>query len=451
MALVAAEVVAVVVAAVAEDNLTESVIMKRIKQILISVTLLCCTLSFAEDVTLQLKNGSVWNGEVGQQLTVEYEDKGKQSTFEGELTRATTSYIIVDGELLFIDKIISITGRAKATPAVDDVPDSADGSIAIDKTTTPKEEVKQSELPKGVFVLPLNEMVGTYFRDTEISRLVDHVEEKYGLGQIIILEIDSGGGAVHIWDKIRQVVFEARDRHRFIAWIKSAGSGAAATAFVCDEIYYKSYGYVGAITMYSGSIENVAPDWQMDGWVTELESVLARTSHTPMIAGSMVRSKYNFSYDIDPETGEFTYYDHEFGDHVLSKSGRNMMLSPDEALHCGLSDGTADTGDQLAVLLDLEEWIELDTFGRDIAEKWTETLKEFEVEGPKLASEFQGDVDASTPKKALSARIKAGQELLRWYKRLGEDTWPMVTNGADIEAIKREIKNLEHQKRYIDE
>jgi hypothetical protein len=128
-----------------------------------------------------------------------------------------------------------------------------------------------------------------------------------------------------------------------------------------------------------------------------------------------------------------------------------MMLSPEEALHCGLSDGTADTGEQLAPFLDLEEWVELDSFGRDIAKDWTETLKEFEVEFPKLGREFQGDVDADTPKKALSARIKAGQELLKWYDEIGEDTWPMVARGADIEAIKREIKNLEHQKRYLDD
>ena len=229
----------------------------------------------------------------------------------------------------------------------------------------------------------------------------------------LFLEIHSGGGAVHIWDKIRNVIFEARDRHRFIAWIESAGSGAAATSFLCDEIYYRSYGYVGAITMYSGSIENVAPDWQMDGWVKELESVLARTSHTPLIAGSMVRSKYNFSYDIDPETGEFTYYDHEFGDNILSKSGRNMMLSPQEALHSGMSDGTADTGEELAVHLDLEEWIEIDSFGRDIAREWTETLKEFEVAFPKISREFQGKVDANTQKQALTERIKAGNELLK--------------------------------------
>ena len=425
--------------------------MKRIKQILVTLTLLLGTLLYAENIEVNLNDGTVWKGALGQTITVEYAKNGIQ-THEGVITRATKSYIVVTDKFIYVDKIISITGGGEETSEDSTGDDSTVSDTGPVQETKPKIEAKEGDLPRGVFVLPLSEMVGTYFRDTEITRLVEHVEENYGLGQIIILEIDSGGGAVHIWDKIRQVVFEARDRHRFIAWIKSAGSGAAATAFVCDEIYYKSYGYVGAITMYSGSLENPVPDWQMDGWVRELESVLARTSHTPMVAGSMVRSKYNFSYDIDPETGEFTYYDNEFGDHVLSKTGRNMMLSAAEALHSGLSDGTADTGEQLAPFLDLEEWVELDSFGLDIAKDWTETLKEFEVEFPKLGRQFKlGDFDADTPKKVLTSRIKAGQNLLDWYDEIGEDTWPMVARGADIEAIKREIKNLEHQKRYLDD
>ena len=65
--------------------------------------------------------------------------------------------------------------------------------------------------------------------------------------------------------------------------------------------------------------------------------------------------------------------------------------------------------------------------------------------------EFQGDVDATTPRKILSARIKAGQELLKWYDEIGEETWPLVANRVRIEAIKREIKNLEHQKSNLDD
>jgi len=433
-------------------------LMNKIKTLLISIAILIGAVAFAENIEVRLENGDVWAGVIGQTITVEYDDKGNIKKYSGEITRATNTYIMVLGDFLFINNIISITGEDEEIPEPNDTSIASDKTIEEDKegnslseVKKPNKIIKEGDLPKGVFCLPLHEMVGTYFRDNEITQLIDYIEEHYGLGQIIILEIHSGGGAVHIWDKIRNVIFEARDRHRFIAWIESAGSGAAATAFLCDEIFYRSDGYVGAITMYSGDINNVAPDWQMDGWVRELESVIARTSHSPLIAGSMVRSKNNFSYDIDPETGVFTYYDHEFGDHVLSKSGRNMMLSPAEALHSGMSDGTANSGEELAVFLDLEKWNEIDTFGRDIAREWTETLKEFEIEGPKLIRKFQGDVDAKTPKQALTERIKAGQALLKWHKRIGDDTWPMVARGADIESIKREIKNLEHQKQTLND
>ena len=44
-------------------------------------------------------------------------------------------------------------------------------------TGTIKTKPKEGDLPRGVFVLPLNEMVGTYFRNEEITQLIDHVEE----------------------------------------------------------------------------------------------------------------------------------------------------------------------------------------------------------------------------------------------------------------------------------
>ena len=429
--------------------------MNLITRTLICFTIVLTTLAYAEDISLKLEDGTVWNGTVGQTITVNYEHRGEVVVHTGELSRATSTYIMVDGKFLFIDKIVSIdSDNTKNSSA--ETADSTDESVKEsdsreDRNPLIKKPIKQGELPKGVFTLQLHDMVGTYFRDNEITQLINYIEENYGLGQIIVLEIHSGGGAVHIWDKIREVIWEARDRHRFIAWIESAGSGAAASAFLCDEIYYRSHGYVGAITMYSGDINNVAPDWQMDGWVKELESVLAKSSHTPMIAGSMVRSKYNFSYDIDPETGEITYYSNEFGDNVLSKTGRNMMLSAGEALKCGMSDGTANNGEELAKLLDLDEWVIIDPYGQNISEKWTKTLKEFETVGPELFDEFAGNVRADSDKKAIMLRIAAGRKLLTWYKKIGKDTWPMVVQvRVDDEMIKREIENLEYQKRLLD-
>jgi hypothetical protein len=320
----------------------------------------------------------------------------------------------------------------------------------VEKQTEVKKTVElapEGDLPKGVFVLPLHDQVGTYFRPTEINQLVDHIDEKYGPGQIIILDIDSGGGSVRVWSDIRDSIFNARDRHRFIAWIQSAGSGAAATAFLCDEIYYRSDGNVGSITMYSGNIENVAPDWKLYGWITELQGVLAKTSHTPAVAGCMVKNREQFSYSIDPETGVISYFYDSSGDEVLSTSGENLMLAPKEALKAGLSDGTADNGEELAALLDLDEWIEYDTFGRDIAAKWKKTLDEWGDVKNDLYLKFTGEIlEGKTEKQVITNQIKAGTELLKWAKKLGETAkWEGLTEERII-MIKTEIENLEHTK-----
>ncbi|MBT6269499.1 MAG: hypothetical protein HOI88_04030 [Phycisphaerae bacterium] len=422
-----------------------------IKNVLICATLFMNVALFSAPVSITLENGNVWTGELDQTVTVTFLEKGKEVAVEGTITRATSDYIILDGSLIMVSDIVSISGGTESPDATNTNVEEAKGDTDKEEPDVKKPVVHAAEggLPTGVFVLPLYEMVGTYFRPHEINQLIDHVDENYGPGQIIILDIKSGGGSVKVWSDIRDTVFNARDRHRFIAWIQSAGSGAAATAFLCDEIYYRSTGYVGSITMYSGSIENVAPDWQLYGWIKELQGVLAKTSHTPAVAGCMVKSREQFSYSIDPETGKITYFYDSSGDHVLSTNMQNLMLSPQEALDSGLSDGTADDGEQLAKLLDLEEWIEYDTFGRDIAKKWQDTLKEFEEIGPKLREQLGGDVDGQTRRQQIGNQIKAGEDLLRWAKKLGETAEMMGLHEENIVRIKTLIENLKHERQNL--
>lgn len=416
------------------------------------VCYICVSLQ-AKPVEVDLGNGIVWRGEIGQVVTVEVKSKTGTKTFEGEISRATDSYIVVDDEFIFIDDIISFSSDSdipNITPAKNDPSTNEDDSTASPSSSVTT--VAKGDLPRGVFLLPMHQMVGTHFRPAEITKLVEHIDKNYGPGQIIVLEINSGGGSVKVWSDLRDVVFEARKKHRFVAWITHAISGAAATGFLCDEIYYKTQGELGSITMYSGNINNVSPDWQLYLWIRELAGVLAKTSHTPLVAGCMVKVKENFSYDKDPETGVITYYAHELGDVVLSKSGRNLTLGAQEALDAGLCDGIADTKEELAAFLDLDEWVEIDTYGVDIAEKWWALLDEFNEEFPKLRRQLmEGEVEGNTEKKRLTNMIKAGKELLNWAKKLGETAEIVGLNEENIDQIKRVIKDLEHARQRIDE
>ncbi|MCH2146652.1 MAG: hypothetical protein MK073_02385 [Phycisphaerales bacterium] len=420
-----------------------------------TATLLMTTAIFAEPVTLELSGGKVWRGEIGQTVTVEVDERGKSVFIEGELTRATADYIMVGGELIFVNTIKGMkpdsAGEQEITPENDAEESEQDTSTPKESKSEAKEMKPLGDLPNGVFYLPMHQMVGTYFRPQEIRDLVGHIDENYGPGQIIVLEIDSGGGSVRKWSEIREVIFEARERHRFVAWITHAISGAAATAFLCDEIYYKTTGELGSITMYSGHIDNVSPDWQLLGWISELEGVLAKTSRTPLVAGCMVKNSFALSYDVDEETGEVTYYADLQGEHHLSRYDSNLTLGAEEAIHSGLGDGIADTKEELAAFLDLDEWVEYDTFGEDAAKSWWATLKEFEEVGPELQRQARGDVDGNTPRERINNQIDALQELLKWSKKLGETGEMMGFSDNAIDQIKRGIEDLKHQLRLLDD
>ena len=183
----------------------------------------------------------------------------------------------------------------------------------------------------------------------------------------------------------------------------------------------------------------------------ELEGVLAKTSHTPLVAGCMVKVKENFSYDKDPETGKITYYADDSGEVVLSKSGRNLTLGAQEALDAGLCDGIADTSEELAKLLDLEKWVEIDTYGVDIAEKWWATLETFEEEFPELQNQFNGDVTGKTERQRLNNQIKAGKDMLRWAKKLGETAEMLGLSEQNIDRIERGILDIKRQLQLIDD
>ena len=109
----------------------------------------------------------------------------------------------------------------------------------------------------------------------------------------------------------------------------------------------------------------------------------------------MVKNSFALSYDVDEETGEVTYYADLQGEHHLSRYDSNLTLGAEEAVHSGLGDGIADTKEELAKFLDLDEWVEYDTFGEEAAKNWWATMKEFEEVGSDLQRQAQGDVDGN--------------------------------------------------------
>ncbi len=411
--------------------------------------------AIAAPASFDYGDGRHWTGETGQSITVTYTSGGRTITVDGVLEDVKGTYIAVVEEtsgrsrthFIYLTELQSIStegdeGGGEAQPNTSSGA-SADLKAVEQGPEAPPAAQEVGDLPRGVFVLPLTDMVGQQFREVEIRQIGEHAD-KFGPGQIIVLDIDSGGGMVYVWDRIRDEIMELRKRHRVVAWIRSAISAAASTAMCCHEIYFRSTGGLGSCTMWSGNMQ-AAPPGQQERWIWELEQVLTRGGRSPLFAGAMTRPNRHLSYDRDEETGEVTLYSDGSGATPLVDFGDTLTLTADQAIDSGFGDGIADTEAELATLLDLPEWVEVDDYGRKIAARWHETFERSSREINELYGELGGNVQARDARQRIGLQIRAGKKLMELARKLGSSAMFMRLGEDQVEVIRRQIEELKHQ------
>jgi len=174
-----------------------------------------------------------------------------------------------------------------------------------------------------------------------------------GPGQIIVLEIDSPGGMVSEIFKFVDAIRAVRERHRVVAWVREAISGAAMASMQCDEIYFRSTGALGAAMMIRG---RVSADSETDKFLADMGDIIEKNGRPRSVFEAMVKAKAVLTYTKDPATGKSTFHDKITGlpgEVVLSDEKDNLTFNASNALDCGFSKGTADSLEQLAPLLGL--------------------------------------------------------------------------------------------------
>jgi hypothetical protein len=415
--------------------------MNTLHRIAIFSVFFLCLASFAQPVSFNYGDELTWNGELGQTVSIQYNDRGTIKQLEGSITKIRSKFIYVAGELIFITDILSISGSdTDAATVKESVSGTTPKQNTIEQTLKPR---KDGDLPITVFMLPMVGGVGKDMRSTELKLLAEYIDENYSPGQIIVLKVDSGGGAGRMWSDIRDVIFEVRENHRVISWIHDdAISAAAMTVYCCDEIYYTSLGKVGSCSGYRGDPNNPLSTAEQQDMITEMEKVIARSSRPIYLSGCMFLLDRWLTYDKDPLTGEITYYGTSQGEFPLS-TGTNLTLTAKTAFDAGLSDGIANTEEELLALLNLEG-AEINHHGEELFNGWKKSFKNFNDTIEELQFVFlNGDRFANTDKKRINSQIKAGENILKWAKKLGEIA---LYNGLDEdmqERIKRQILDLQ--------
>ena len=426
------------------------------KRLLCNIIAVCLILALGagalagSPVEIRLKDGSKWRGEVSDTVQVTFLEQSIEVKLTGHLAKVADLYIILEANIagdlkrktIFRGDIVSMRTLGDEDSEAGDALKGA--RPPTEKTTEPvvSEKAPRSAdgRPLGVFFLPLEGTVGEEFRHEEIEAIGEEAD-KYGRGQIIVLLIDSNGGLVIESEKITDTIWELKQRHRVVAWVKKAISAGCSTAMVCDEIYFMTEGTAGSVTTLVGSAS--ASEEQARLGIEFLAEIARRAGYSEHIARSMKLTRYMCSYDKDLETGEVTWYGDLSGEFDLSDDSHNLTFTSSNALHCGFSKGTADTEEELAKLLDLPKWHEMSTYGREIAKEWQDLVKQCKEQVPRLLRERDLAGNAASARERIGKLIQIDKKLIRWIERC---PWPCRLMGLpEKEVFEREIEELRRQ------
>jgi hypothetical protein len=297
--------------------------------------------------------------------------------------------------------------------------------------------------------LPLTGMVGLEFRHQEIEKVAayaDKLKKEQGIDPIIVLEIESGGGMMSEMYAIHDTLMEVKKRHRVVAWIKEAISAAAATAFHCDEIYFRTDGSLGAMTGFNSGTGISLKDEELARWLRDAAAWAEAGGRPGLIARAMIHHPFIVSYSVDDETGEVTWYDSLEGEYVLSDEDTNLTFTSGHAERSGFADGIANSEQELARLLDMKEWTE-DPYAKDVYDQWMENFEEASHDIPYLIGELQiiqgGALDAEGK---IQAAIRIIDDLLKWWKKEPDLCRMMgLPSEEDLERLIREYRRALQQ------
>ena len=200
------------------------------------------------------------------------------------------------------------------------------------------------------------DMVGIYITAHILKQLIPLLEAEHI--DIVVFRVNSGGGMLLEIQRLSDVIQnEYKPRFRVVAWIESAISAAAMTSHCIEEIYLMPQGSYGACTGWSGALVAVKGR-ELEEVLYMMEKISARGNHDPKIMRSMQIMK-PLSFDVDPETGDLTWYNSLDGEHIVNPEGRILTFNARTAEEAHFSAGTAATVEELGRLMGYEEveWV----------------------------------------------------------------------------------------------
>ena len=119
-----------------------------LKSCVIIVAFIFATSTLADTVEITLKDGTIWNGAIGETITVEYKEEvdGKELIYTGELDSVGNSYLVISEQIhlqvLFFAKIVSV--KSNETRGIETENESDDVNQLKDEIVEPETQSEEA-------------------------------------------------------------------------------------------------------------------------------------------------------------------------------------------------------------------------------------------------------------------------------------------------------------------
>lgn len=328
------------------------------------------------------------------------------TVLEGEIIQENDAYVVIkivvggieQTHLKVRDEIASVE---RDTPQA--APDEADGrdtpQAGRDDNSSEDEDATIPDGVTRVAFLRLGErstgkdMVGPFLNGNAIresARILRDLPENQR-PDVVVLHVDSGGGAVAELDDIIFAIQEDLKRDfRVVAWIKFAISGAAFTAMNAEEIVFESSGQMGGNVAFIQTPSGTRAD-RGDFLQVMLEygrRVANNGRIDPKVMWAMQKNEYTLSADIDAD-GRVTWYDDDRGQYVVSAYDKVLTLNALNAFKFGISKGIADNKQELMEVLGVTEWVEVGEKADEYQSEFRDNVWKAQSQGQRLFVQFQ--------------------------------------------------------------
>ncbi len=381
--------------------------------------LLACGAALAEADTLRLKDGRVFEGKLisrdAKKIVFRVEKDGK-------------SY--VQGfDAAEVDTITE---------------DSSSGEPSKDKPSGQAKPPPERRTGTGTpyYVLPIRGVFGLHVSTAVVAECYQTARE---LGaKVVILEIDSPGGAVSELKSILKILDRYHDI-RTVAYVKDAKSAAAILAVACPDIVMSETGKIGAAVPYvrtpEGTPKNI--DEKMQSSIrADFRSAAQSGGHNDLLVRGMMETDIVLGLKGSGKNAKVVEGN---GDKVIKPKGQILTLTTQEAIECGLVLGSARRIADCRELLKIEQWYDVTDHGRERVSAW---IKEIEEALEKYKAASQRVETACTEAAAFAQAgkrtdctnaLRRAENNLRRMEELG-DKYPGLGDGDTSKHFRERIK-----------